>query len=225
MLPITCRRSRRRGQRARGRMRCAAAASQVREGAASMAGARCCTRCAAATSQRPACAHGKVSARAACVRAGMEKGVRVCVREPLPMHQRVSQMQRMQAARALSRTPASRTVLKHCLSGHKQHMPELRAPVRCSDKTSSHRRRELQSVSVFARIPVHRRGSRPCSGCPRRACMMARSRAQMRSSRPRSPGRMSRQSFSWYSAPQISSTLMVSSPSRIARTSIWAPSG
>mmetsp|Transcript_4425 Transcript_4425/g.15525 ORF Transcript_4425/g.15525 Transcript_4425/m.15525 type:complete len:265 (+) Transcript_4425:1663-2457(+) len=38
-------------------------------------------------------------------------------------------------------------------------------------------------------------------------------------------GLISRQSFSWYSAPQISSTDMVSSPTLISRMSISAPSG
>mmetsp|Transcript_1434 Transcript_1434/g.4268 ORF Transcript_1434/g.4268 Transcript_1434/m.4268 type:complete len:293 (+) Transcript_1434:630-1508(+) len=56
-------------------------------------------------------------------------------------------------------------------------------------------------------------------------CMLQRSRAQMLSSTPRSSGLISRQSFSWYSAPQISSTDIVSSPNLIWRTSISAPSG
>ena len=55
--------------------------------------------------------------------------------------------------------------------------------------------------------------------------MMQRSRAAMASSRGRSSGLMSRQSFSWYSAPQISSTLIVWSPSATCRMSMVAPSG
>ncbi len=43
-------------------------------------------------------------------------------------------------------------------------------------------------------------------------CMKQRSRSQMDCMRSRLSGLMSRQSFSWYSAPQISSTLSVSSP-------------
>lgn len=43
-------------------------------------------------------------------------------------------------------------------------------------------------------------------------CMRQRSRSQMASSRSLDSGLISRQSFSWYSAPQISSTLIVSSP-------------
>ena len=53
--------------------------------------------------------------------------------------------------------------------------------------------------------------------------MMQRSLAAMASSRGRSSGLMSRQSFSWYSAPQISSTLIVWSPSATWRMSMVAP--
>lgn len=55
--------------------------------------------------------------------------------------------------------------------------------------------------------------------------MKQRSLLQMDCSRPRELGLMSRQSFSWYSAPQISITLSVSSPTRTALMSISAPRG
>mmetsp|Transcript_7899 Transcript_7899/g.19753 ORF Transcript_7899/g.19753 Transcript_7899/m.19753 type:complete len:276 (-) Transcript_7899:1891-2718(-) len=56
-------------------------------------------------------------------------------------------------------------------------------------------------------------------------CMRQRSRSQMACRAARASGLMSRQSFSWYSAPQISRTDSVSSPTLTARTSISAPRG
>jgi hypothetical protein len=52
----------------------------------------------------------------------------------------------------------------------------------------------------------------PCPFTPPPTCMRHLSRSQTASSSALLPGRMSRQSFSWYSAPQISSTDRVSSP-------------
>mmetsp|Transcript_42293 Transcript_42293/g.108165 ORF Transcript_42293/g.108165 Transcript_42293/m.108165 type:complete len:401 (+) Transcript_42293:127-1329(+) len=66
---------------------------------------------------------------------------------------------------------------------------------------------------------------RPLSVTVPMICSAQRSRAQISSITPRCSGRSSRQSFSWYSAPQISSTLRVSSPSLTARTSTSPPHG
>ena len=51
----------------------------------------------------------------------------------------------------------------------------------------------------------------------KRACMRQRSRAQIASSVPLSSWLIKMQSFSWYSAPHISSTDIVSSPSLICK--------
>lgn len=60
---------------------------------------------------------------------------------------------------------------------------------------------------------AQRSAARCSAGVPHLTCMKQRSRSQTLCSRSRASGLMSRQSFSWYSAPQISRTLMVSSPS------------
>lgn len=56
-------------------------------------------------------------------------------------------------------------------------------------------------------------------------CIRHRSRAQIAASRALSLGLIRMQSFSWYSAPQISSTDIDASPRATLRMSIVAPSG
>mmetsp|Transcript_4465 Transcript_4465/g.7985 ORF Transcript_4465/g.7985 Transcript_4465/m.7985 type:complete len:292 (+) Transcript_4465:1491-2366(+) len=56
-------------------------------------------------------------------------------------------------------------------------------------------------------------------------CIQQRSRSQKPCRMSLASGLINKQSFSWYSAPQISKTLNVSSPTLTARTSILAPRG